>query len=61
MTLQIFADLAAKNPNDPLILTQHKNIVYAVQYERELAVGWMDLLRGRSGASGGTVHVPSEG
>ena len=54
---QILADLEDKDVNDPYILTEHKEIVYAVQYERKNAVGWMDLLRGRTGPQGGTCTL----
>ena len=54
---QILADLEDKELDDPWILAQHKEIVYAVEYERRNAVGWMDLLRGRTGAQGGTCTV----
>ncbi|KAJ4523683.1 hypothetical protein HRR93_000332 [Exophiala dermatitidis] len=51
---KILADLENRSENDPFILTQHKEIVYTVQYERENAVKWADLLRGRTGDKGGT-------
>ncbi|EHY60573.1 MFS transporter, SP family, sugar:H+ symporter [Exophiala dermatitidis NIH/UT8656] len=51
---KILADLENRSENDPFILTQHKEIVYTVQYERENAVKWADLLRGRTGEKGGT-------
>ena len=54
---QIIADLEDKDVNDPWVLTQHKEIVYAVEYERKNAVGWGDLLRGRSGSDGGTCTI----
>lgn len=38
-------------------MTQHKEIVYTVQYERENAVKWMDLLRGKTGGKGGTKTI----
>jgi len=50
----ILADLENKSEDDPFILTQHKEIVYTVQYERQHAVKWMDLLRGKTGDKGGT-------
>ena len=51
---EILAALEDKDVNDPFILAEHKEIVYAVQYERQYNVGWADLLRGRTGANGGT-------
>jgi hypothetical protein len=50
----ILADLEGKDPNDPFILTQHKEIVYAVQFEKQNAIPWSKLLTGRTGAGGGT-------
>ena len=31
--------------------------MYAVEYERKNGVGWMDLLRGRTGTQGGTCTI----
>ena len=44
----ILAALEDKEEDDPFILTQHKEIVYTVQYERANAVPWSMLLRGKS-------------
>lgn len=52
---QILADLEDKDSNDPFILAQHKEIVYTVQYERENAVKWSELLRGKT--EGGTCTI----
>lgn len=54
---QILADLEDKDSNDPFILTQHKEIVYTVQYERENAPRWLDLLKGKTGDKGGTCTM----
>ena len=54
---QILADLEDRELDDPWILAQHKEIVFAVDYERRNAVGWADLLRGRTGPQGGTCTV----
>lgn len=54
---QILADLENKDMDDPFIITQHKEIVYAIQYERKTAVGWLDLLRGKTGPQGGTCTI----
>lgn len=54
---QILADLENKDVDDPFILTQHKEIVYAVEYEREHAIKWLDLLRGRTGDNAGTCTI----
>ncbi|KEF59429.1 uncharacterized protein A1O9_04273 [Exophiala aquamarina CBS 119918] len=53
----ILADLENKSEDDPFILTQHKEIVYTVQYERQNAVKWMDLLRGKTSDKGGTKTI----
>ena len=54
---QILADLENKDVDHPFILTQHKEIMYAVEYERNNGVGWLDLLRGKTGAQGGTCTI----
>ena len=54
---QIIADLEDKELDDPFILTQHKEIVFAVDYERRNAVSWANLLRGRTGPQGGTCTI----
>ncbi|OAP60229.1 hypothetical protein AYL99_05231 [Fonsecaea erecta] len=54
---KILADLENKSEDDPFILAQHKEIVYTVQYERENAVRWVDLLRGRTGNQAGTKTI----
>ena len=53
---QIIADLEALDINDPVVITESKEIHYAVQYEREHGVSWWDLLRGRTG-SGKTCTI----
>ncbi|KAI9710446.1 MAG: hypothetical protein M1812_007414 [Candelaria pacifica] len=54
---QIIADLEATTIDDAWVITECKEIQYAVDYERENHVGWGDLLRGRDGAGGGTCAV----
>jgi hypothetical protein len=54
---KILADLEGKSENDPFIITQHKEIVYTVQYERANAVPWSQLLRGKTGEKGGTKTI----
>lgn len=54
---QILADLENKSTDDAFVLTQHKEIVYTVQYERANAVKWKDLLRGKTGDKGGTKTI----
>ena len=51
---KILADLENKSEDDPFIMAQHKEIVFTVQYERDNAVKWLDILRGRTGNQGGT-------
>ncbi|KAH8677842.1 putative MFS sugar transporter [Xylariales sp. PMI_506] len=51
----ILADLENKDPADPVILASLKEITYSVQYERENAVRWRDLARGRD--NGGTKTI----
>lgn len=54
---QIIADLEGKTIDDPFVITQHKEIVFAVQYERDNAVRWIDLLRNKTGDKGGTATL----
>ncbi|KAL1644645.1 hypothetical protein SLS61_008696 [Didymella pomorum] len=54
---RILADLEATDVDDPFIITQSKDIQWAVQYEKDHAVRWRDLLRGRSGDQGGTHTI----
>jgi len=53
----IMADLETKDENDPFILAQHKEIVFTVQYERENAPKWSELLRGKTGGKAGTCTM----
>ncbi|THW30039.1 general substrate transporter [Aureobasidium pullulans] len=46
--IQILADLENKSTDHALIVAQHQEIVYGVQYEREHSIKWRDLLRGRT-------------
>lgn len=50
----ILADLEGKDSNDPYILQQHKEIVFTVQYERQNAPKWGQILTGKTGDKGGT-------
>lgn len=54
---QILADLENTTVDDPYIITESKEIQYAVNYERENAVAWKDLLRGKTGKEGGTCTI----
>lgn len=51
---QVLAAVEGTDINDPWVITESKDIQWAVQYERDNAVRWRDLLRGRSGGQGGT-------
>ena len=53
---QIIADLEAKTIDDAYVITESKEIQWAVQYEREHGVSWWDLLRGKSGNGTSTVR-----
>lgn len=53
---QIIADLEAKTVDDAYVITESKEIQWAVQYERENGVSWWDLLRGKSGHGTSTVR-----
>jgi hypothetical protein len=54
---QILADLEGLDVNDAYVITESKDIQWAVQYEQENSVPWMDLLRGRTGQNGGTSTI----
>ncbi|KAH8827562.1 general substrate transporter [Flagelloscypha sp. PMI_526] len=54
---QIIADLEDLPVDDVYVLAELKDIQWAVQYERENALSWSDLLRGRTGHQGGTCTV----
>ncbi|KAF4549817.1 Sugar (and other) transporter-like protein 18 [Elsinoe fawcettii] len=54
---QILADLESSDVYDPYIITQSKEIQFAVDYERENSVAWKDLLRGKTGEQGGTCTI----
>ena len=53
----ILADLEARDVDDPVIITDSKEIQWAVNYERENHISWRDLLRGRTGEQGGTCTL----
>ena len=54
---RILADLEASDVDDPYIITQSEDIQWAVQYEKDHAVRWRDLLRGRTGDQAGTHSI----
>ncbi|KAJ5367764.1 hypothetical protein N7541_001705 [Penicillium brevicompactum] len=43
--LQVLSCLEAKPINDPIVITQRDEIAFSIQYERENAVRWRDLLK----------------
>ncbi|KAJ5151581.1 hypothetical protein N7492_009876 [Penicillium capsulatum] len=53
----ILADLENKSVDDSYVVTQYTEIVAAVQYERQNAVSWWSLLRGKAGDEGGTCAM----
>lgn len=54
---KILADLEGLDVHDPFIITQSKDIQWAVQYEKDHAVRWRDLLRGKTGDQAGTHTI----
>ena len=54
---QIIADLEATTLDDPYVITESKEIQWAVDYERENGVSWVNLLRGKTGPQGGTSTI----
>jgi MFS family permease len=53
--IQILADLDDKPIDHAYVIAQYQEIAYGVQYEREHAIKWSDLLRGRT--QDGTKNV----
>ena len=47
---QIIADLEATSTDDAYVITESKEIQWAVTFEREHGVSWWDLLRGKTGS-----------
>jgi hypothetical protein len=43
--IQVLSCLEAKPINDPIVITQRDEIAFSIQYERENAVRWRDLLK----------------
>jgi MFS family permease len=54
---KILADLESTDVTDPYVVIESKDIQWAVQYEKDHAVRWRDLLRGRTGDQGGTHTI----
>lgn len=53
----ILADLEDKSVDDSYVVTQYTEIVAAVQYERQNAVSWGSILRGKADGDGGTCAM----
>ncbi|KAH8198780.1 hypothetical protein TruAng_007055 [Truncatella angustata] len=53
----ILADLEALEADEPYIVTQSKDIQWAVNYEKENTIPWSKLLRGKTGPHGGTSTI----
>lgn len=51
----IIANLEDLGPDDPYVVTAYTEIVDAVEYERQNAVSWSQLLRGRTNEHGALV------
>ncbi|KAI1214157.1 general substrate transporter [Annulohypoxylon truncatum] len=52
----ILADLEDKPINDPYVVAERTEIIYGIEYERENAINWGDLLRGRTKAGTKTIR-----
>ncbi|KAI1075299.1 general substrate transporter [Whalleya microplaca] len=53
----ILADLEGMEVQDPYIVTQSKEIQWAVNFERENTVPWSMLLRGKTSSNSGTCTI----
>ena len=54
---QIIADLEEVSLDDPWLMTQSQEIQVTIQAEREQAIPWSMLLRGKTGDKGGTKQI----
>jgi sugar porter (SP) family MFS transporter len=54
--LAILADLEKKSPDDPVVIAEHGEIIYSIEYERSNAVRWRDLLLGRANTGTKTIR-----
>ncbi|KAF2463556.1 general substrate transporter [Lindgomyces ingoldianus] len=54
--IPILASLENKSTEDPYVKAQYEEIRFGVEYEREHAIRWRDLLRGRTQAGTKTVR-----
>ncbi|OTB05522.1 hypothetical protein M426DRAFT_72827 [Hypoxylon sp. CI-4A] len=53
---RILADLEDKPVDDPFIVAEKDEIVYGIEYERQNAINWGDLLRGRTTSGTKTIR-----
>ncbi|KAF2181583.1 general substrate transporter [Zopfia rhizophila CBS 207.26] len=54
--IPILADLENRSTDDPYIKAQYEEIQFGVEYERENAIRWRDILRGRTQAGTKTIR-----
>ncbi|GAM89376.1 hypothetical protein ANO11243_074130 [Dothideomycetidae sp. 11243] len=54
---QILADLEGLDFHDSFIVSESKEIQFAVEYEKENSIPWSLLLRGQTGGKGGTCTI----
>ncbi|KAI1651479.1 putative MFS sugar transporter [Daldinia loculata] len=54
--IKILADLEDKPINDPYIVAEREEIVFSIEYERQNAINWGDLLRGRTKSGTKTIR-----
>ncbi|KAI0966571.1 general substrate transporter [Xylaria arbuscula] len=52
----ILADLANELVDDPKVTAERQAIIFSIEYERQNAIRWRDLLRGKSAAGTNTVR-----
>ncbi|OTA78186.1 hypothetical protein M434DRAFT_38539 [Hypoxylon sp. CO27-5] len=52
----ILADLEDKPVDDPYVVAEREEIIYGIEYERQNAINWGDLLRGRTKAGTKTIR-----
>ncbi|KAI4867442.1 general substrate transporter [Hypoxylon rubiginosum] len=53
---KILADLEDKPLDDPYVIAEREEIIYGIEYERQNAINWGDLLRGRGKAGTKTIR-----
>ncbi|KAI0850541.1 putative MFS sugar transporter [Daldinia vernicosa] len=54
--IKILADLEDKPIDDPYIIAEREEIVFGIEYERQNAINWGDLLRGRTQSGTKTIR-----